>query len=88
MRTIQEYLNLIAKYYPEIPTLTVDGVFGPATLDAVNTFERLFGLEVLPALEFLTWTKIAEIYRSLRDSEEGSAGQYGGEITDSGTSEG
>ncbi len=88
VRTIQEYLNLIAKYYPEIPTLTVDGVFGPATLDAVNTFERLFGLEVLRALEFVTWTKIAEIYRSLRDSEEGSAGQYGGEITDSGTSEG
>lgn len=80
VRVLQEYLNFIAGYYPEIPALTVDGVFGEATLAAVNTFERIFGLEVLPVVEFVTWSKICEVYRSLYDGEEGTPGQYGGAI--------
>lgn len=44
VRQMQRQLNVISNAYPLIPKIAEDGVFGPATEEAVKTFQRIFGL--------------------------------------------
>ncbi len=62
VRTIQEQLNRIAQNYPAIPTVAVDGQFGPQTAEAVSTFQRIFGLPANGIVDFPTWYRISGIY--------------------------
>ncbi|MBR4881802.1 MAG: peptidoglycan-binding protein [Clostridia bacterium] len=63
---LQEYLNYIATTYTAIPTVTVDGIFGPATDAAVIAFQNLFGITPSGIVGILTWSAIADIYTELR----------------------
>ncbi|MDD7282921.1 MAG: peptidoglycan-binding domain-containing protein [Clostridium sp.] len=60
--TIQEQLNRIAENYPAIPTVTIDGIYGTATAEAVRTFQRIFQLPASGIVDFPTWYKISQIY--------------------------
>ena len=62
VRTIQEQLNRISQNYPAIPTVAVDGVYGPGTARAVEVFQSVFGLPVTGVVDFPTWFRISEIY--------------------------
>ena len=62
VKTIQEYLNAIARVYTAIPTLTADGVFGPATRNAVEIFQEIFGIPVTGTVNLNTWYQIARQY--------------------------
>ncbi|MDD6307320.1 MAG: peptidoglycan-binding protein [Clostridiales bacterium] len=62
VRQIQEELARISRSYPAIPTVTPDGIFGPATREAVEVFQRVFGLPVTGVIDYRTWYKISEIY--------------------------
>ena len=62
VRVIQEQLNAIARNYPAIPTVTVDGIFGPATRAAVQKFQSVFNLPDSGVVDYPTWYKISEIY--------------------------
>ena len=62
VRQIQQQLNRIAQNYPAIPRVTVDGVYGSATADAVRVFQRVFGLPVSGIIDYPTWYEIQEIY--------------------------
>ena len=44
VRQIQEQLNVVAEAYPLIPKIAVDGIYGPATAEAVRVFQSVFGL--------------------------------------------
>ena len=59
---IQEELARISRSYPAIPTVTPDGIYGPATREAVEVFQRVFGLQVTGVIDYSTWYKISEIY--------------------------
>ena len=59
---IQEQLNTIAGAYPAVPTVTVDGIYGDATKNAVRVFQGIFGLGQTGIVDYLTWYKIQEIY--------------------------
>ncbi|MCL2539854.1 MAG: peptidoglycan-binding protein [Firmicutes bacterium] len=65
VRTLQRYLNLIQPSFPSIPRLVEDGIFGPITLQAVTTFQRLFDLAVDGIVGPITWNKLMSVYRSL-----------------------
>ena len=62
VRQIQEELARISRSYPAIPTVTPDGIYGPATREAVEIFQRVFGLPVTGVIDYRTWYKISEIY--------------------------
>ena len=62
VRQMQQQLNRIHQNYPAIPTVTADGVFGPATRDAVRKFQSVFGLPATGIVDYPTWYKISEIY--------------------------
>lgn len=59
---IQEQLARISKSYPAIPTVSPDGIFGSQTKNAVEAFQRIFGLPVTGIIDYRTWYKISQIY--------------------------
>ena len=62
VRQVQQQLARISKAYPAIPTVTPDGIYGPATRAAVEKFQSVFGLPVTGVIDYRTWYKISEIY--------------------------
>ena len=76
---LQNYLNFIAKSYPEIPTLPVTGYFGAQTEQAVNAFQSAFGLSGNPnVVNAAVWDAITSVYEELFVGQMASAGQYPG----------
>lgn len=72
VRQLQNQLNRIARNYPAIPTVTADGIYGPATADAVRTFQGIFSLPRTGVTDYPTWYEISEIYVGVtRISEPG-----------------
>lgn len=79
VRALQEYLNFIAKSYTSIPTVTVDGDFGPATARAVSEFKRLFDIPGDPErVSVQTWNAITGIYDDLYNGNRAIEGQFPG----------
>lgn len=69
---MQQQLNRIAQNYPAIPKVAEDGIYGPATADAVRTFQGVFNLPQTGIVDYPTWYKISEIYVGVsRISEPG-----------------
>ena len=68
--TLQRQLNRIAKDYPFLGKLTVDGVFGPRMVSTVKTFQRQFNLTADGVVGRQTWYKISYIYVSVKDLAE------------------
>lgn len=62
VRQLQEQLDVIAEVYTAIPRIAADGIFGPATEEAVREFQSIFGLPKTGVADFATWYKISEIY--------------------------
>ena len=62
VRQMQEQLAVISGAYPAIPKITADGIYGPATAEAVRKFQSVFGLPQTGVVDYPTWYKISEIY--------------------------
>ncbi|MBQ9964496.1 MAG: peptidoglycan-binding protein [Clostridia bacterium] len=75
---LQTYLNRIAQVYTAIPTVTVDGIFGNATEQAVLAFQNTFGLSPNGVVGPITWDRIGSLYEDLAVGAEKQDGQFGG----------
>lgn len=62
VRTLQSQLNRISRNYPAIPSVAVDGVYGPRTAEAVRTFQEIFDLPATGITDYPTWYEISDIY--------------------------
>ena len=62
VRQIQEQLNTIAKFYPALPSIAADGIYGEKTKEAVRRFQNVFGLPATGIVDYPTWYEIQEIY--------------------------
>ena len=62
VRQMQEQLARISKSYPAIPSIRADGIYGPATREAVEVFQSVFGLPVTGVVDYNTWYEISAIY--------------------------
>ena len=62
---LQYMLSVLAAYIPEIPEVTVDGVFGPATYNAVVAAQRRFGLPQTGIVNATTWDEIYDQFSGI-----------------------
>ena len=62
VKQMQEQLNVIAGAYPALSKISADGIYGPATANAVKEFQSVFGLPATGKVDYPTWYKISEIY--------------------------
>lgn len=65
VRLMQERLKSISIYYPVIPDITADGIFGPATQAAVIAFQQMMGITADGIIGQQTWELINTIYNEL-----------------------
>ena len=66
VRILQSRLNRVARNYPAIPRLTVDGIFGSATTAAVKAFQKIFGLTQDGIVGQATWYQLERIYVAVK----------------------
>ena len=62
---MQEQLNVIAEVYSSIPTVYENGYFDEETQDAVEAFQRLFGLPVSGIVDYPDCGAAVGIQKSL-----------------------
>ena len=74
---LQFWLNTLAQYESSIPSLTVDGVYGTGTANAVRAFQRKYGLTVDGVVGRTTWTEVYDQFRSIQ-SDNGTPNAYPG----------
>ncbi|MDE7352788.1 MAG: LysM peptidoglycan-binding domain-containing protein [Acetatifactor sp.] len=60
--TLQYLLNMAALFYPGIPALAQDGVFGPGTRQAVIAFQQAVGITPDGIVGPLTWKNLYDVY--------------------------
>jgi peptidoglycan hydrolase-like protein with peptidoglycan-binding domain len=77
---LQGWLNRIGEVNGALPRLTVDGIYGARTAEAVRMWQRIAGLDPTGATASYTWESIASAYRALTEGEYGSADQFGGPV--------
>lgn len=65
VRSLAYYLNTIAYFNPEIPTVNSGGVFNAAMDEQVKAFERFYGLNPDGIVDFRTWQLINQIYMDI-----------------------
>lgn len=62
VRQLQRQLERISRTYTAIPSIAVDGIYGPRTQEAVTKFQSVFGLKPTGIVDYKTWYEISAIY--------------------------
>ena len=62
---LQYMLSVLSAYIPEIPPVTIDGVFGNATRNAVIGAQRRFGLPQTGVADAATWDEIYDQFSGI-----------------------
>ena len=65
---LQYMLSVLSAYIPEIPPLTIDGIFGGATRAAVVAAQRRFGLPQTGIVDFDTWDEIYDQFSGIENT--------------------
>lgn len=74
IREVQNRLRELAFHDERIPLLSVDGVYGPETTEAVRVFQELYGLEPTGKVDKATWDTLYKAYLDITDAERPVAG--------------
>lgn len=67
VRQLQYMLAVVAQFVQEVPSIAVDGIFGPNTRDAVAAFQRYEGRPVTGDADDRTWDALYELYSGIDD---------------------
>ena len=78
VRLLQEYLNYISRFYPEIPSVNPTGYFGNRTNDAVIAFQNLYGVPATGIVGPVVWNGITSLYSDLYNGNRLGEGQFPG----------
>ena len=63
IKTVQYYLSVIAYFNGALSPVPLTSEFDAATVDAVERFQRYYGLDVTGIVDDATWDTITRIYR-------------------------
>lgn len=66
--TLQYLLNVIGEYYPGIPRITQDGIFGSGTRQAVIAFQNQMGLSPDGVVGARTWNALYDTYLGIGEN--------------------
>lgn len=69
VKELQFYLYLLSAYYPSIPRIAFDGIFGAATQEAVMAYQKIAGLKVDGIVGSATWQSVYTATLRLRNSD-------------------
>ena len=64
VRSLQTMLRVLSEDDRRQPTVVPDGIYGPATMNAVATFQRINGIIVTGVTDQFTWERIVEAYEA------------------------
>lgn len=65
---LQYMLSVLSAYIPEIPPLTIDGIFGNKTRTAVLAAQRRFGLPETGVVDANTWNEIYDQFSGIENT--------------------
>ena len=68
VRHLQYMLSVISAYINNIPDVDVDGIFGPATENAVVAAQRYFGLPQTGVVDAATWDEIYDQFAGIENT--------------------
>lgn len=65
---LQYMLSVLSAYIPQIPPLQIDGIFGPATRNAVLAAQQRFGLPQTGIVNYDTWDEIYDQFSGIENT--------------------
>ncbi len=68
VRVIQYFLRYIADFVGTVPSLTVDGDYGPGTASAVRAFQTTYGIPATGVVDLVTYNTLYNVYTGLLES--------------------
>lgn len=75
--TLQYLLNVISEYYPGIPEIAQDGIFGSGTRQAVSAFQNIMQLDPDGIVGALTWRALYNAYQGIEQNVPPAGGSTG-----------
>ena len=67
VRQLQYMLAVVAQFVQEVPSISVDGIFGPLTRDAVAAFQGYEGFAATGEADDRTWDALYDLYSGIDD---------------------
>lgn len=64
---LQYWLSILSAFIPEIPPVTIDGIYGPDTKNAVIAAQRWFGLPQTGEVDDETWDEIYDQFSGIEN---------------------
>ena len=68
VRVIQYLLSVVSEFYSNVPPVAVDGVYGPATRQAVIAVQQMAGLPQDGVVGEQTWQVLYRLYAGIADT--------------------
>lgn len=65
---LQSLIDYISIFYPTVPSVQKDSIFGRSTEDAVKQFQRTFGLSETGIVTPLVWNALYQVYLNIINS--------------------
>lgn len=73
---LQYLLDVLALFYPQIPQVEQDGIFGPETKNSVIQLQKVFGLTQDGIVGKTTWDVMYDAYKGVVDSTASESDKF------------